>query len=58
MLEQTFLLDQLTDLPADEVGLAVLGYPIAHPSNRHCATAARAAPPAPNTNTSNSSTDR
>ena len=30
MLEQTFLLDQLTDLPADEVGLAVLGYPIAH----------------------------
>ena len=24
------LLDQLTDLPPDEVGLAVLGYPIAH----------------------------
>ncbi|MEK9772210.1 MAG: shikimate dehydrogenase [Opitutae bacterium] len=30
MLEQTFRIDQLKTLPSDEVGLAVLGYPIAH----------------------------
>ena len=40
MLEETFLLDQLCRLQPNEVGLAVLGYPIKHSISPQLHTAA------------------
>jgi shikimate dehydrogenase len=40
MLEETFLLDQLCSLQSNEVGLAVLGYPIKHSISPQIHTAA------------------